>query len=247
MNSPSPLAILGLIAALIVLFSVWKGGKKRALRQISAFQRLQRSIELSVEDGSRLQVNLGHGGLLSAHSAAGLAGLTLLQQLAEVAADSDQPPVATSGDGTLMVLAQDTLRSTYRRLGISEHFTLELAQTTGLTPFAYAASTLPSVLDRTALSSAMLGVFGPEAGLIADAAQRRAGFSLGGSPALSAQAVLFAAAHEPLLGEEVYAAGAYTQANAAHAASLHTQDVLRWVIIVLIVILALAPLFGGGQ
>ncbi|UYN88737.1 MAG: hypothetical protein KIT08_06435 [Anaerolineales bacterium] len=244
---PSPLAIVALVAALILLFSVWKGGKRRTLRHIPAIQRLQRSIELSVEDGSRLQVNLGHGGLLGPQSAAALAGLTLLQQLAEIAADSDLPPVATSGEGTLMLLAQDTLRGTYQRLGIRDQFNFGLAQTTGVTPFSYAAGTLPSVLDRAALSTAMVGSFGAEAGLIADAAQRTEGFSLGGSNDLSAQAVLFAAAHEPLLGEELYAAGAYTNAGAAHEASLRTQDVLRWVVIVLIMITAVSPLLGGGQ
>ncbi|HRN50802.1 MAG TPA: hypothetical protein PLC52_06325 [Anaerolineales bacterium] len=244
---PSPLAILALVVALMLLFSVWKGGKRRTLRNIPALQRLQRSIELSVEDGSRLQVNLGHGGILSTHSAAALAGLTLLQQVAEVAADSDLPPVATSGEGTLMLLAQDTLRSTYRRIGIADQFNLHLAQTTGTTPFAYAAGTLPSVLDRTALSTAMLGEFGPEAGLIADAAHRSEGFSIGGSPSLSTQAVLFAAAHEPLLGEELYAAGAYTKASKMHEASLRTQDVLRWVLILLLLFTAISPLLGGSE
>jgi len=244
---PSPPAIVALVVALMLLFSVWKGSRRRTLRNIPAIQRLQRSIDLSVEDGSRLQVNLGHGGLLSPHSAAALAGLTLLQQVAEIAADSDLPPVATSGEGTLMLLAQDTLRGTYRRIGIPNQFDMHMAQTTGITPFAYAAGTLPSVLDRTALSTAMLGVFGPEAGLIADAAHRSEGFSLGGSPSLSTQAVLFVAAHEPLLGEELYAAGAYTKANIAHEASLRTQDVLRWVIMLLILITALSPLFGGGE
>lgn len=244
--SPSPLAIVALIAALIMLFSVWKGGKRRTLRNIPAIQRLQRSIELSVEDGSRLQINLGHGGLLGPQSAAALAGLTLLRQLAEIAADSDLPPVATSGDGAVMLLAQDTLRSTYRRLGIADQFHFQLAQTTGLTPLSYVAGTLPSVLDRNVLASALVGEFGAEAGLITDAAQRSEGFSLGGSQDLSGQAVLFAAAHEPLLGEEVFAAGAYTQAGNAHAASLRAQDVLRWVVILLILILAIAPIFGGA-
>ncbi|QYK51087.1 MAG: hypothetical protein KF701_01015 [Anaerolineales bacterium] len=243
---PSPLAIVALVVALILLFSVWKGGKGRTLRYIPAIQRLQRSIELSVEDGSRLQVNLGHGGLLGPQGAAALAGLTLLQQLAEIAADSDLPPVATSGEGTLMLLAQDTLRSTYQRLGIREQFNFGLAQTTGVTPFSYAAGTLPSVLDRAALSTAMVGSFGAEAGLIADAAQRTEGFSLGGSNDLSAQAVLFAAAHEPLLGEELYATGAYTKAGAAHEASLRTQDVLRWAVIVLLILTAISPLLEGG-
>jgi len=43
--------------------------------------------------------------------------------------------------------------------------------------------------------------------------------------------VLFAAAQEPLIGEELYAAGAYLKSGPIHIASLRAQDVLRWVLI----------------
>lgn len=247
MNLPA-FAYIGLALVLILALSViGRNDPKRAFRSIKAFKHLQRSIELSVEDGSRLQISLGRGGLLGPQSAAAFAGLTLLRQVGEIAADSDQPPIATTGDGTLLLLAQDTLRTTYRRLGIREQYTLRLAQMTGATPFSYAAGTLPLILDRAVLSSALIGSFGSEAGLITGASQRSEGFSLGGSDNLSSQAVLFASAEEPLIGEEIYATGAYTNAGSAHQASLRTQDVLRWLIIILITLTALGPLFAGGQ
>jgi hypothetical protein len=246
-NLPAPVYI-GLALILILALSViGRNDPKRAFRSIKAFQRLQRSIELSVEDGSRLQISLGRGGLLGPQSAAAFAGLSLLRQVAEIAADSDQPPIATTGDGTLMLLAHDTLRHTYQRLGIRDQYTLRLAQMSGATPFSYAAATLPLILDRAVLSTALVGSFGSEAGLMTNASQRSDGFSLGGSDNLSAQAVLYASADEPLIGEELYATGAYTNAGNAHQASLRTQDVLRWVIIILITLTALSPLFAGGQ
>jgi hypothetical protein len=244
----SPFQLIGLAIGLILLFSV-VGSKnpRRTVRRIKAFQELRRSIELSVEDGSRLQISLGSGGLLGPQSAAALAGLTLLQQVADIASDSDLPPIATSGDGSLMLLAQDTLRSSYRRLGISDQYHPGVARVTGLTPFSYAAGVLPLVLDRGALSSALVGSFGAEVGLITGANQRRGGFALGGSNNLTAQAVLFASAEQPLIGEELYATGAYTDAGPAHQASLRAQDVLRWVIILLLLITSITPLFTGQQ
>lgn len=244
----SPLLVIGLAFVFLLVFSVWKrNDPRRALRSIPAFQRLQRGIELSVEDGSRLQIGLGRGGLLGPQSAAALAGLTLLRQVAEITADSDQPPIATSGDGSLMLLAQDTLRVTYRRLGIRDQYHLRLAQTTGLTPFSYAAGTLPLILDGYVSGSALIGNFGNEVGLISGASQRADGFTLAGSDGLSAQAILFASADEPLIGEELYAAGAYMNAGNAHLASLRTQDLLRWLIVVLIVLTALGPILQSVQ
>lgn len=247
MNLPAPVFIALALLLILALSVIGRNDPKRAFRSIKAFQRLQRSIELSVEDGSRLQISLGRGGLLGPQSAAAFAGLSLLRQVAEIAADSDQPPVATTGEGSILLLAQDTLRTTYRRLGIRDQYTHRLAQMTGATPFSYAAGTLPLILDRAVLSTALVGSFSSEAALIASASQRSDGFSLGGSDSLSGQAVLFAAADEPLIGEELYATGAYTNAGNAHQASLRAQDVLRWVIILLILITALNPLFAGGQ
>ena len=247
MTIPAPV-ILALTLFLILLFSVWgKDDPRRAFRTIPAFQRLQRSIELSVEDGSRLQIGLGRGGLLGPQSAAAFAGLTLLRQVAEIAADSDQPPLATTGDGSLMVLAQDVLRLTYRRLSIRDQYHHRLAQTTGITPFSYAAGTLPLLLDRSISASALVGSFGNEAALITTGAQRSRGFTLAGSDNLAAQAALFVTAEEPLIGEELYAGGAYTNAGNAHQASLRAQDVLRWLLILFILFTALAPVFQNLQ
>lgn len=240
----APEHFLALALVLLLLFSVvGSRNPRRALRTIKAFRQLHRTIELSVEDGSRLQISLGRGGLLGPESTAAFAGLTLLRQVANIAADSDQPPIATSGDGALMLLAQDTLRHTYRRLDISDQYNLHLGRAVGLSPFSYAAGTLPLILDRSVSGTALVGNFGEEVALITTASQRSGAFSLGGSNSLSAQGVMFASADEPLIGEEVFATGAYMDAGIMHQTSLRTQDVLRWLIIFLFLINALIPFF----
>jgi hypothetical protein len=68
--------------------------------------------------------------------------------------------------------------------------------------------------------------------------------SVAGTDSIHGQAVLYAAADEPLLGEELYAAGAYLGAGPAHTASLRMQDILRWVVVVAIVLGAILSLVG---
>ena len=87
-------------------------------------------------------------------------------------------------------------------------------------------------------TTVMLGHFGPEAALIADASDRESLTLIGASDNLSGQAVLFANTQDALIGEELFAAGAYLGAGAAHTASLTVQDVLRWLVI--------AALLGGA-
>lgn len=243
--NPWALGLILLCLGMMLLFTfLARRPSKRGQREIQAFTKLRRTIELSVEDGSRMQVSLGRGGLLGPQSAAALAGLSLLRQVAETASDSDQPPIATSGEPTLALLAQDTLRASYHRLGIREQYDNSLGAVTGLTPFSYGAGTMPMILDKSVLASALVGSFGLEAGLITAASQGRQGFALGGSDGLSAQALLFAGADQPLIGEELYATGAYSGAGPVHKASLQAQDVLRWLLVLGLLGNALANLFG---
>jgi hypothetical protein len=67
---------------------------------------------------------------------------------------------------------------------------------------------------------------------------------MAGSDSIPAQAVLFATADEPLLGEELYAAGAYLGGGAVYTASIRMQDILRWVLIGAIGIGAFLKLLG---
>jgi len=47
-----------------------------------------------------------------------------------------------------------------------------------------------------------------------------------------------------LVGEELYAAGAYLQAGPLHTASLRAQDTLRWIIVGIILLGALLKFVG---
>jgi hypothetical protein len=60
--------------------------------------------------------------------------------------------------------------------------------------------------------------------------------TLAGTDNLTGQAVLYATAHEPLIGEELYAGGAYLQAGPIHTASLQAQDAIRWLLVGVILI-----------
>ncbi len=240
------LAILGISFLLIIVFTLFKRqSERRTLRVIPAFEQLRKTIDLSVEDGTRLQISLGSGGLLGPQNASYLIGLTLLRQVSLLAADSDQPPVATSGNGLQNILAHDVLRKTYHELGLSDEYHHRLARVTGLNPSSYGAGTMPLILDNFAASSALFGSFREEAGLITAATQRRKAFSTGGTEDLIGQSILYASTDQALVGEELFATGAYLEAGSAHLASLRMQDILRWLLIMAIVGLAFRSMLAA--
>jgi hypothetical protein len=212
-------------------------------REIPAIDRLRIAIGRVVEDGTRLHVSLGRGALVTPQSASALAGLTLLGRLAELTSSGDQPPIASSGDAALAILSQDMLQTGSQASGQGA-YDPTTGRLTGLTPFSYAAGAMPAIRDENISTNVLMGNFGVEAALLAEAAERANTFTLAASDNLTAQAVLYASAQEPLIGEELYATSAYVGAGPLHAASLTAQDILRWLIIVAILVGALLKLAG---
>jgi hypothetical protein len=199
---------------------------------------------LAVEAGQRLHFSFGRGGVNGLRGASALVGFSVLDRIARATSISDRPPVSTSGDGSLALLSQTTLKSAYSSIGEEAQYDPALGQLTGLTPFSYAAGTLPVIYDQQVSASLLAGHFGSEVALITDANERTGSLTVAGSDSLPAQAVLYATAQEPLIGEELYAAGAYVQAGPMHIASVRAQDILRWMIVAVILGGAILKFFG---
>jgi hypothetical protein len=206
------LIFFGLMIGAVVFMRQREG---LSLRQIPAFVRLNRAIGLAVEAGSRLHISLGRGKILSTQSAVGYVGLSILERIARSTSISDRPPIATSGEGTLGVLSQDTQREAAKYLGV-EYDPIR-GRITGLSPYSYAAGTLLTIQEEDMGANMLIGSFGSEVGLIAQ---------------------------EPLIGEETFAGGAYLGAGPMHKASLYAQDILRWVLIALIILGSILKLLG---
>lgn len=239
------LAFVVIFFFLMITFAVAGRNRPRQhLRDIPAFSRLGRAIGLAVEAGKRMHITLGWGGITDLRGASALIGLTILERIARLASISDRPPVATSGDGILGILSQDTLSGTYKAIGAGFQYDPTTGRVSGLTPVSYSAGTVPVIYDEQVSATVLAGHFGSEAALITDAAERNDSLTLAGSDSITAQAVFAASAQEPLIGEELFAAGAYINAGPIHASSLRAQDIFRWVLVIAILVGAILKMLG---
>lgn len=240
---------LGILAAFIVLLLVFAALGRTlpaTFRPLPSFEDLEAAIERAVEAGERVHVSLGTGSVIGPESAPAMAGLTVLSKVAAATVMSDKPVVATTADGAMAILAQDTLRTAHARARASDRYEPTSGRMLGATPYSYAAG-VPAVLGTEGVSVHILnGSFGPEGALAADFGERRNAFVVGGSDDVHAQALLHATADHPLVGEEVFAGGAYLKAGAFHAASLRAQDVVRVLVILAILVGTVLRTLGIG-
>lgn len=233
------LLALGTLILFVVLMLLYAAVGRRwpaVFRPLPGFEALGMAIERAVEGGERVHLSLGIGSVSGRDCAAALAGLSVLGRVAAATAMSDKPGVATAGDGAMAILAQDTLCGAYARAGAGDRYRPTSGRMLGPTPFSYVAA-LPTLLATEDVSVHMLiGSFGVEGGLAADLGDRHQAFVLAGTDDVQTQALLYTTAEHPLIGEEVFAGGAYMNISPLHRASLRAQDALRMLIVLLIVL-----------
>jgi hypothetical protein len=242
--------LLGLVAlvgflVLMLAFFLLAGRWPTVFRPIKAFEDLGTAVERAVEAGERVHFSLGTGSIMGSDAAPALAGLAVLSRVAQATSMSDNPVVATSGDGAMAILAQDTLRSAYEMVGAKDRFQSISGRMLGPTPFSYVAG-MPIVLATEEVSVHMLlGSFGAEGGLASDFGERQRSFVIAGTDDVQSQSLLYAVAGNPLIGEEIFAAGAYLNAGELHRASVRAQDVVRFVVIGAILLGTIARTIGS--
>ncbi len=102
--------------------------------------------------------------------------------------------------------------------------------------FAYAAGTMRMLTQQRLAANVMVGTFGDEFLLLGETGAQQNLNQIGGTSVVSVLPFVFTSVENPLIGEEIYASGAYLSNRLAHVSSLFAQDVMRWLMIVIILV-----------
>ncbi|MFN8527514.1 MAG: DUF6754 domain-containing protein [Anaerolineae bacterium] len=231
--------------------------RKRAsfpLRAIPAYQSIPLLVGEAIESARPLHLSFGGTGIGGINTALALANAELLYQTARRAAIGGDTPIVTGSDPTFLPLAYGTLYRAYASRGRVERADTTavrwypaLQRTGGL---AFAAALTGVIGSEQVSGNILFGSYGAELALILDSASRGGRRSIAASDQLVGQAVAFGMATTPLIGEEMFAAGAYLGEDAGTLGSTVAVDFLRWLLVLALVgsigyVIALR-LLGGG-
>ena len=246
-STPNIVAFALIVLCVVVLLYFIRLYKERpavSLRNIKAYDSLQKTVSKAVAGGRTIHISTGRGGLEKTSNPASLAALSALESIVEGTTTSNKPPKVTSGDGSLFIASQDALREseddskTPGEVAAQAQFVAPDSS-----PLAY-GSGVSDIVNRGEFgSNVILGRLGPELALITEAAERQNLEQLIGTDDLAALSVALASTDDVLIGEELFAAAAYLQSEPAHIASLQLQDVLRILVTLSILVAAIVSLF----
>jgi len=247
-SQTEPVAAL-LLVVLILLLLGWftRRAQKTTgfpFRPIAAFQALQGLLGRTAESGQKVHLSMGSSGLGDEQTAAASAGLTVLRYMAEQGASFGYSPIVTVADPMLMLMAQDTLYRAYQRTGLAASYRSTDVRLIAPDPAAYAVGAQEEINQDKVAANVMAGHFGDEYLLLGEAGAQREIIQIVGSNTVEVQPLMMATSDRVLVGEELFAAGAYLTRRPEHMASLHVQDALRVLLVIAIVVAVAIKTFG---
>lgn len=210
-------------------------GKTAVLRPLPAYQALDGHVGRAIESDSQLHISLGRASLADTSSPASIAALAVLNKMATDGCANGTPPLVTVGDGTLLPIAQESLRFAHDAAKESEDPGMARFIAADDQPYVYAGGVAVGLQQNKVISNVLVGKFGAEIGIITESANRQDMEQLIGSDDITAVALGSMVTDNLLIGEELLASGAYLDGTMAQIASLQAQDILR--------VMAIAGLF----
>ncbi len=234
------LTIVILVVAFVALAVLTQFARRRRaaypLRMIAAYEAIPLLIGESIESARPFHVSFGSAGIGGLRTALALASAEMVVQTARRAAISPTAPLITGSDASFLPLAGGALLRGYAARGRADRVSPTslrwipaLNGSSGSLAFAAALTGMIGV-ERVS-GSILVGTYGAEIALVLDAATRGGRAVVAGSDNLVGQAVAYGMATTPLIGEEMFVAGAYLGDDAGTLAGAVATDTLRWLLV----------------
>lgn len=251
--------VISLLVVVITLSMIMVGGvvtrrlRRRglplpALRVIPAYESVPKIVGYAAEANQPVHMAFGSAGIGGPSTVLTLASAELFYQITAQAVIGDTLPVLTSSDASTLPIAQDTLRRALKARGRIDRFDYTAARwyPSGARSLTYAAAISALVPADDVSTSVFAGSHGIELALMAEANRRHNRSVIALSDQLEGQAVAFAYSNEILIGEEVFAAGAYLGRETGQIAQIITLDSLRAVLVIALIVLLISRFTGTG-
>jgi hypothetical protein len=235
-------------AILLILESRAKSGKILQLRLLPALEAISEGIGRSVEMGGGVHYSIGEG-LLTNYWGPGLvAGLSVLRYVASVSAELGARLIVTLNQSDTIPLATDILTTEYQIKGRSEDLDLEYSlRYLSDNDYAWASGCWDIWEKENCTTNLLIGNFSAMALPMVSVAFQRGMFQVGGTWS-AAQLPWFAVCCDyAVLGEDLFAAGAYLSKDPVQTSNLVSQDGIKLIAIVIILIGIIASALGMEQ
>lgn len=225
------LLIVFMVGPVLYFIRRAKQGKEPYIRRIPGIDAMDEAVGRTIELGRPMSFTTG----LSGVSPLLYACLGVLRYIGRKSALFNSRVLVPSSDPQALALADATLQNAYRSEKKFSHYNPEMLRYLSDDQFAF-ASGYQGLIHREHVGAAfLLGSFAAESLILAEAGQQIGAMQVAGTIAPEQIPFFLTTCDYTLIGEELYAAGAYLSHDPVQTGSLRGQDMAKAVLVLLVI------------
>jgi len=213
-----------------------KRGAGIKIRRIPALEAMTEVVGRATEMGRPVHFTAGVGNLTTRGAQAMMASLEILSYLSEMAARYNSKIITTVAQGDVYAVSEEIIKGAFIRAGHPDAYSPDMIRYLSDSQFAYAGGIAGIITREQCVANVMIGHFAAEALYIAESAHLAGAVQIAGTTNMYQLPYLIAACDYVLIGEELFAAGAYFGKNLVDLGALSGQDFARLFAVALIII-----------
>ncbi|MFC1803381.1 DUF6754 domain-containing protein [Thermoproteota archaeon] len=240
--------ILTIVFFAIILISIMQATEDRVpkIKSLAALDAIREAVGRAAEMGRPVFVGTDKGGLLDQYAPHTLAGLAICGYTAEICAELGTPVYYLSQVAHVIPAATLTLKEAYIKKGqvLDEDYAIRYVSESDQ---AYATACLASFDREKPGACIYAGAWFGNAIKVPPGGRKVGAINIGAAARMYGFIFFVAACDYTLIGEELWAAGAYLSKDFKHIGALRGQDILKFAVLLLLLFsLLLGQTFMGA-
>jgi hypothetical protein len=233
-----------------VVYALMRSKWTPTIRRIAAFDAIKEAVGRAVEMGRPVHMTPGTGSLNAMESGPGLvAGLATIGYVAEICAGLKTPFIISIGSSDAIALTDQLVRQAFLSAGRSQEYDPSIVRyypgrdTIG-SSLAFTNSVQGLIASEKPAANIMVGPFYGEQIALCEIAARQGSIQIGGTQSVTQISVFAATTDYMIIGEEIFAAGAYVTRDPTQLKMIAGADFAKIVAVVLIALGAILKMLG---
>lgn len=208
-------------------------GRKVTIRKLPSIDALEEAVGRAAEMGRPIHITPGDCALTGLTGPQTVAGLEVCSHVARLSAEADVPLYITTPDAVVHTLQTGAVQQAYKMAG--ENFDISNSI---LFPFwtSFAVGISGLVYRENVASNICIGGWHGICLILMESASRIGAFQIGGTAAISQLPWFVACCDYFVLGEEIFAAGAYLSKTPSDVSAIWSQDIFKLVVVALMAV-----------
>ncbi len=228
------IAISGL--AIYAIRSSVQGKSVVTIRDIPGLEAIEECVGRATEMGRPVHFSPGLGDIVSTSVPDTLAALQILSYVTNLSARYESDLLVTVRMPNVFPLATETVRQGYVAADKAEAYNENIVRFVSSDQDAYAAGVIALMHQEKVVSSILAGLYMGEALLLAESAARLGIMQVAVTASITQVPFFVAACDYTVIGEELFAAGAYVSDDKGRLGAIAGQDYIKTIVMAIIIL-----------